>query len=527
MSTLILFLSVIFLITVTARVDFERSDANRSAPWGLIWAASYSVYLAIPFGLRKISRYTNIADISPSLSERILERQATALSVFAIGFAMGYAVYATLRKSKNISHLLSRVASTDGDSCIIEERVQRGTFNPDWIFTLATGGFTSAAVIISALTDFSDRYNSGAAEGIAARVLSTLAVNGFLSSFFLFIAGIKARDLASTGKRPNIAKVRMNSNLCYLALMAEALILLAYALKSGSRSIMLMCMVSMMAGYIYQGHNRGKVASAKLIITVGLISFLAMPLGETVRIARSSSDFYKFNPLHASKLLVSSLTINISPTEFAIRNRRDELSDGAYITESEYKKVLIELRPNKTDLQISGSEQREIIGPTRSPADLTIVAQAKDMITNIQAIGTAALFHSKEDSTRQAVKLGLDPKSLSSGEQINLPSELYSKGGLRFSLIGGFALGLILAGTREITTLTAERLFFEAGLYIKSIPLGLLAGNLSLPLITQAWLLFVQLPKMILVSIALGAIVRLARVYSHKSEDRIDKWRHN
>lgn len=499
-------LSVIGLILTTAIIDISQKDARRAAPWGFLWAISYTIYVTIPLYLRHISGYTALADRHPWLSSLILERQSASASCLALGFAIGYSTYAVLmRKLRSPWKRFHILFSRKRDKRYIRDIEDEN--EPSSHFVLTTGGFVCLGIFLAVLSDSSDRYNSAVTNGIAPKILSLLSVNGFFTACFLFMAGSKIASLIYNYRQSNSMQMRLLWRL-YMPLATEIAITAIYALKTGSRSIILMCLLSLAGGYAHR-HLKNDGSITSLFWIVAIAGTLAMPASETLRIARSNSDFFRQNPLHAAVLLRSSFTLRVSLNDFAIRNRRDELSDSAYISDSELRAVHCS-KDYQTSNLVKQCAERETAESRAATLERTL-QHISYVFEDFRIHGSKSLFKNIEANRESAIVLGLNPETISPGEQINLAGDLYSKGGLQFVLLGGIGLGISIGGIRELIAFISDRLFYEARIYLITLPLGLLAGNLSLPVKTQAWLAFFQLPKLIVTCIALGGAANILR----------------
>ena len=76
---------------------------------------------------------------------------------------------------------------------------------------------------------------------------------------------------------------------------------LMLVLKSGSRSILLGLLLAWLT------HSASRRVFVQAVAAVAFLLLIFVPFSEALRIARSDSDFYRSNPVHAAALLQASM----------------------------------------------------------------------------------------------------------------------------------------------------------------------------------------------------------------------------
>ena len=264
--------------------------------------------------------------------------------------------------------------------------------------------------------------------------------------------------------------------------------------------------------------------SLRSVTYILLAAVIALPISvnilETIRIARSQSDFYKANPVHMARRLATSAAALPDVNSFIMNNRREEFNDVSFISAATCKEVL-----EGSEASLTRSQIRRLIS-----CESKALVEYKSSSPFLANRYLSKLFlrinkdiHAGDQDWQSQFKeiLGRDPESTSKGESINLAGDLFLRGGFSLALLGGIFLGLsycCLSLTIGLLTSRMDNELMQSFAYI--LPLGLTSGSLFLPIDGQIWLLTTQLPKAIMICIFLGWVGHHLRVSALKHRSR-------
>ena len=466
-------------------------------PWGVIWAASSTLYITGPAIIDTHSGISIFADIN-ILHEHIIRSKTYSSGLITLGFGMGFLLTAIIRKFlKNTAPCPIKLEYSNS----VEE------FTGSKYFMLYCGLACISAFAFSHLVDGFDRYNSGATGAPLALFLSSLKIDSLtLYGFFYGLCGYVSKMTSNAGFKRTL-KLR---DPYFTAICIEAATIAFLVLKTGSRSMLAGCLITACIRYVSI-----RKLSIRSIMTVLLAAAVLLPISvnlfETIRIARSQSDFYRANPIHMARRLASSAVVWPSMTSVIVNNRREEFNDIAFMPSATCKELL---QVAKTDLN---KPQITRVAKCASPA-LDSYKESNPILANLYLSkfigivdgGSPASTHDWQSRFKEI--LGRAHDSTSKGESINLSGDLFLRGNLGFTLLGGLFLGssyCCLSLVMGLMTKKTTNPMTQALLYL--IPLGLTGGSLFLPIDGQLWLLTTQLPKTIVICFLLGASAKYFR----------------
>ena len=463
-------------------------------PWGLIWMASSTIYITAPAIIDTTARISIFSDIDV-VHAQIASSKAYSTGLISFGFGLGFLLIAA------ISRCLENKNS--GITTIKPLLFEEGFASEDF-FLFYCGLACIATFALFHVVDGFDRYNSGATSAPIATLLRSLKVESLtLYGFFFGLHGYavkilpRFRTVKTYGQHYHLPKAQLT------AISVELAIIIFMVLKTGSRSMLAGCLIT-----TFIAHLVSKRLSLRSAFSVLLAALIVGPVlintFETIRIARSQSDFYKANPIHMAKRLATSAVVRPNMNSFIIHNRREEFNDVAFIPSATCRKLLEESEALLNKSQIDRLKRCD------SKA-LAEYKYSKPLIANrylskfVQGADGKSHTSGQDWQSRFRTVLGRSPDSTSKGESINLSGDLFLRGDLAFTLLGGIFLGCIyccLSLTIGLFTRRVGNEITKSFMYL--IPLGLTSGSLFLPIDGQLWLLTTQLPKTIFICFLLG-----------------------
>lgn len=458
--------------------------------------ASSTIYITIPAIINNIMGASIFSDIG-ILHDQITKSKAYSSGLITIGFGLGFLAIA-------ITYRLFQNASSNPGAAKIHRLSCEKRFAEGYYFVFYCGLACIATLSFSHIVDGFDRYNSGATSAPIATILRSLKLEsltlyGFFFGLYSYSRRItrELRPIKSFAKPCQLPKARLS------ALLFELAAIMFLVLKTGSRSMIAGCLITVFIGHIV--HKRLSLRSlTSALLTAAIILPFSINTFETIRIARSQSDFYKANPVHMAKRLASSAVVWPNMNSIFLNNRREEFNDIAFVPSKVCKKML-----GDSELQLNNSEIERL-----RRCDSKVLDEYKEsspFLANgyfskfIYLIGGGSNRVPQDWQTRFKEILGRIPESTSAGESINLSGDLFLRGNLVFAFMGGIFLGF------SYCCLSLAMGFLIRGLnneitqsFMYTVPLGLTSGSLFLPIDGQLWLLATQLPKAILVCFILG-----------------------
>lgn len=472
---------IVFAITVILVVDLKRQD---QLPMGCIWIASSLIYggLGIVLGSRALGQ-------QPSTNPVDLAADQLALSVFAlalIAFAGGYCLMKITLPATNACEI--RIA------LLIR---QASAFS---YYSLLVQLLIAGYILISILFDLPDRYNSYPNSTIIGKIISSLSLTTLLGPAAFFCLGWQARMCTSWCK----------SSMAYLTYSA-AVFNLMLVLKTGSRSILLGLLLAFLIGWL--AHSASRRIYVQVVGAVVLLILIFIPFSEALRIARSDSDFYRANPVHAVRLLQASLWRQ--PELNVILNQLDRhpLDHSIYKTVAECQDSLLRIgrgaAKDSRAVQLSQRNGDDCDVGRRGHIATEYWPSLTRILAGLSRADFSLLFPTQPYLHSLEITLSGITNQISKGEAPSLRADVY----YRFDFVGVLLvylfLGLLYGAFNCACFYLLRRTNVYSQLSVGLLPLTLMTGNLSLTLLTQTWLLAVQLPKNICIVFVVGFVINV------------------
>ena len=494
---------MIAVATATIWASEKRSKHPYKMPWGLLWITSFIIYIYVPTIIDSLAKVSLFGDIE-HIHNQVLTTKFLTAGALCFGFSLGYYVISqiqikTPRESKN----------NQGSG---QHTVGGKNYLGISIRLASTLGVLSLSALFAAhLPDTFDRYNSGATAEPIARIIQSLNLAGLSVYSFFYGIGVLA-SLSSWWDVPvkfgtlRTRVIRWRSDAYYYLIVAETLGVLLLLLKTGSRSMIVASGLSFLIGLISTTPlNKTKV----LKLTTAFIVIIVLLPGtfETIRIARSNSDFYRSNPSHMFRLIKVSATFRPSLSSIAIKNRREEFNEIALLKADLCIQTIAKHGKSLAKHQIMRLQacQLGVIDEYKSSNPLIANGYLR-RVFSLPLLDTLSL--SKQDRAIDLSKvLARSEQSTSKGEKINLAGDLFLRGGYIYTIIGGYLLGTSYA---IVSIANCWAIHFiknsVSRVLIFCLPLGLMSGALLLTIDGQVWLLLTQYPKSILTAAVAGTI---------------------
>ena len=478
-------LSISFTISLitTWRCDRKLNSHRKVLPIGTLWMISTLIYITIPCitkNLFNISTFVHHETIH--ILTRTHETQAISLSIMA--FSAGY--YLLHKLAGQHQHNTSRY-NQRGDTLRLKSNYRaKGS--------LANIAYTSGLIAISVqilkiLAGVQSRFHHSSLQINMLRIIDFIPLGILSTSIYFFTA----TSLIATAGDKNRRSAMQIAILGFLILILE--------IKSGSRSYLLSNMLSAVLGLAYSGQWKPKSTIKLIAISIATIAIL-VPSAEALRIARSSTDFFKDNPIRTIERIKTGAleTLQSNPANWVVHNRRDSLSEVVFPTSSDCRNAMVEnkfstlpqaqLLP-ETRLADCIQHDEQMIKTKYLPSPQEI---AKGIITG----NTKILFDPDERMNKLANKASARPGSVSKGEKLTLIADSYQRFGY-MGIAGVFVtLGFIYGTIKKILIKWSSDGLMEKRITIALSPIVLMAGTFSYPLLTQGWAALVFLPKLII-----------------------------
>ena len=498
-------LASILLIAVAVSTIWA-SERNTSypykMPWGLLWITSFFIYIYIPIIIDSLAGQSLFSDIA-EIHNQIITAKFLLAGTICLSFSLGYHFISRLRiKTPPVPKV-----NPSSSHHAIHQKSYLGIS----IQLIGILGLLSLSALVAAhIPDTFDRYNSGATEAPFARIIQSLNLARLsVYSFFYGIGVLVSRrswwEIPDKADTLRAKRARSRSSAYYLT-VAETLAVFLLLLKTGSRSMLIASGMSFLVGLI----STRPLSRAKIIkLTAACVVVIMLLPGtfETIRIARSNSDFYRSNPSHMMVRLMGSATWKPSFRSLAIQNRREEFNEIALLKADLCSQTLAKYRKSFADHQIKRLQacQLEVIDEYKNLNPL-IANGYLSKVFSLPLLNTLDLF--RQDRVVDLKKvLARAEGATSEGEKINLGGDLYLRGGYIYTVFGGFLLGTSYAIVSIANCWAAYLIKSDVSrVLIFCLPLGLLSGALLLTIDGQVWLLLTQYPKSILTAAIAGTI---------------------
>ena len=472
---------IVFAVTVILVVDLKRRD---QLPMGCIWIASSMIYggLGIVLGLRALGHQPSTNLIDWAADQLALSVFALALIAFAGGYClMKITLPATHACEIRIALLIRQASSFSYYSLLAQ---------------LLIAGY----ILISILFDLPDRYNTYPGSTMIGKIISSLSLTTLLGPAAFFCLGWQARKSTSWPKS-SMAKLTCSAAVFNLMLV----------LKTGSRSILLGLLVSFLIGWL--AHSASRRIYVQVVGAVLLLLLIFIPFSEALRIARSDSDFYRANPVHAVALLQASLRRQPEPNVILKQLDRHPLDHSIYKIVAECQDSL--LRTGR----VAAKDSRAVQLSRRNGDDCDvgrpghIATKYWPSLTRILAGFSRAdfslLFPSQPYLHSLEINLYGITNLSSKGEAPSLRADVYYRFGFVGVLLVYLCLGFLYGAFNCACFYLLRHTNVYSQLSVGLLPLTLMTGNLSLTLLTQIWLLAVQLPKNICIVFVVGSMINV------------------
>jgi hypothetical protein len=475
------FFILVVAVTAILSEDLKRRD---QLPLGGIWIVSSLIYggLGIVLGLRALWQQPIPNPIALAADQLTFD----VLSLALLGFAAGYCV---------IKRILA-VAHTGEMRIAVLIRQASGFSFYSLLVQLLVAGYLLASILL----DLPDRYNSYPGSTIIGKILNSISFATLLGPASFFCLGWQVRACTSWPK----------SRMAVLTGSAAVLNLML-VLKTGSRSILLGLLLAFLVGWLT--HSASWRVFVQAVAAVALLLLIFVPFSEALRIARSDSDFYRANPVHAAALLQASMLrkpkLNVilkqlerHPFDRSIYkiviDCQDRLSRTARGAATAPQAVQLSLRNGDA----CDADRRGHIATDYWPSFHSILA-------GLERADFSLLFPSQHYLKSLEINLYGATDLSSKGEAPSLRADVY----YRFGFVGVFLVYLCLALLYGAFNSACFHLLCHTSVYaqlgVALLPLTLLTGNLGLGLLAQLWLFVVQLPKNICIVFAVGCAFSL------------------
>ena len=475
-------------------------------PWGLIWMASSTIYIITPAIIDTVAGISIFSDID-IVHKEITGYKTYSAGFIGFGFGLGFLLIAV------ISRYLQK--KNRGAAAIRQLHLEEGFAGGNY-FVFYCGLACIASFALSHIVDGFDRYNSGATSAPIATLLRSLKVESLtLYGFFFGLHGYVVKILSKLRSIKTFATPYKLPKAQLTAISFELVAIILLVLKTGSRSMLAGCLITVFIAHIVR--KRLSLHSiASILLVVAIVGPVLINTFETIRVARSQSDFYKANPIHMAKRMATSAVMWPNMNSFAINNRREEFNDVAFSPSTTCKKYLEESEALLNKSQIERLRR----------CDSKVLTEYKDsspffanryLSKFVQGIDGKSHASGQDWQSRFREILGRIPESTSKGESINLSGDLFLRGDLIFTLLGGIFLGCsycCLSLTMGLLARKVGNKITQSFIYI--IPLGLTSGSLFLPIDGQLWLLTTQLTKTIFICFLLGWSGEYLRKYTSR-----------
>ncbi len=470
------FLILVLAITAILAEDLKRRD---QLPLGCIWIVSTLIYggLGILLGVR--APWQEPRPISIPLVVDQLAFDVLALALF--GFAAGYWV---IKRILAVAHA--------GELRIALLIRHQAAFR---YYSLLVQLLLACYLLVSILMDLPDRYNSYPASTVIGKIINSISLTALLGPGAFFCLGLQARMCTSCSKSRAVV---LTGSVAFFNLML--------VLKTGSRSILLGLLLALLFGWF--AHSTSRRSFGNAVATVVLVMLIFVPFSEALRIARSDSDFYRANPVHAAVMLQSSLLRQLELNVILKQLDRHPLDRAIYMMVSDCQYRLPQIGSGAA---MDPKEHQRSLGNAdgcdaarRGHISTDYWPSPKSIFAGMASADYSLLFPTQAYLHRLEITLYKSIDQISKGEAPSLRADAY----YRFGFIGVFLVYLCLGSLYGAFNSACFYLLRHATVYAKlnvaMLPLTLLTGNLSLGLLTQLWLFVVALPKNVCVLLAVG-----------------------
>ena len=475
-------------------------------PWGLTWISSSTIYITTPAVIDTVAGISIFSDID-IVHKQITISKTYSIGLISFGFGLGFLLIAAI--SRYLQKKNPEAATIK--QLHVEEGLAEGNY-----FIFYCGLACIASFALSHMVDGFDRYNSGATSAPIATLLRSLKIESLtLYGFFFGLHGYVVKIMPKLRSIKIFATPYKLPKAQLTAISFELAVIILLVLKTGSRSMLAGCLITTFIAHIV--HKR---LSPRSIASILLIAVIVGPVlintFETIRIARSQSDFYKANPIHMAKRLATSAVVWPNMNSFVINNRREEFNDLAFSPSTSCKKFLEESEAllNKSQIERLRRCYSKVLAEYKDSRPFFANGYLSKFVQGIDGKSHAS---SQDWQSRFREVLGRVPESTSKGESINLSGDLFLRGDLIFTLLGGIFLGCSYCCLSLTMGLLASKVGNETTRsFIYIIPLGLTSGSLFLPIDGQLWLLTTQLTKTVFICFLLGWSGEYFRKYTSR-----------
>ena len=479
-------------IIVSDKALRSKVPGRRVLSMGLLYWLSFQIYLLLPTALKLATSYSFIEQVE-SLHRYVLAEQATALCIGVASFTLAFIIGRLLWVP-----LIGRRVSVFSASMLSRKMPYRTLL----LQTVLTGSWLVCYSILSAIFDLHDRYSAHAWTSMPARIIGWFPVYlGLVGPYYY----LTAKCVRSSNYWKHLESMKLKDSIKSLkgleiVLLVEASGILLCLIKTGSRSYLVASLLSGLFGWLSAKRMSPKSLFKQLIILFIVVA-IGIPAAETLRIARSRPSFYKFNPLSFARQIAADATIKPDLRRFTIMNRRDELSEGVFLSN-----------------EICSSHTKSLTNPIVYPLIESCINHGEDNIStkyydqSLAALkefpksSLSFLFETDERHVLLAKRMGLNTKGVSRGERINLLADLYNRFRLSGVLIGFAVLGIAISLLEAILEKIGQGL--EKTLLLYLLPLCWLMSNQGFPIITQIWSFAVLWPKIIILSLLISYVDR-------------------
>ena len=459
-------------------------------PFATLWLASNLAYIGIP------TIFKSIYGISPFASETLtsasLGKQSAAISAGTISFAVG-----TLLCTKTIAKLTKKENQRLLFARINDARAQIANAACSYANELGLISITTSLVGI--IFEAHTRFSSYIQNGIISKIISSSMVREVSANAFIFASVAFLANSQTTQRQPH----RRRKIITFALLLSIFLI----DVKTGSRSILAAHLGIAFCGIVVFNNYKPK-GILKASAAATLIVMLLIPAGETLRIARSRSSFFKDNPIEAIRTIATSSDTRMNVRSMAKNNRRDEFSDAAFLDQETCKNALKSYSGNRTNTNtLKSKEAKRCMNFAESQIGFSDI---KSRYFELVRTGNRD-SNDGERKARHVALLGISPAAISKGETINLYADLYQRNGLTAIIIWFFMMGMSVKIIETIITIATCRIPSAYGYMLATTPLFMLSGSASY---TVEFFVF-GFPKLIIkligISVATGGLALVLR----------------
>lgn len=464
-------------------------------PVASLWLASNFAYIGIP----AIAKSTH--QLSPFQSKPLinlsLDRQSATIATATILFAIGIYFY---------TRIITLAITKEKQSPALE-RIQNARTqltNSARMYANELGFIAITTSIAGIAFEAHTRFSSYMQNGTISRLISSSMIREVSANAFVFAA------IALLTSNQKTLDLKIKKRQITTAILM--LLIFCIDIKTGSRSLLMAHLGTAFCGIVV--FNNFKPNEIVKISVIGITMLaLAIPAGETLRIARSKSSFFKDNPIEVARTIASSAITSFNARSIIENNRRNEFSDAAFLDRTTCEDIY-----NRRTRAKNSAKTQEIEELKRclDHAETKIKLEGLAPRHFTQEARSTSKSVANNRQARNLALLGIAPDAISKGETLNLYADLYQRDGLAAVGIWFFMMGISIKTIERVITSATYQIPSTYGFMLAATPLFLLSGSASY---TVEFFIF-GFPKLIFkliaISITTGGLAIVLKKAAHK-----------